>query len=571
MGLVLKSVSFNSNGDAQLGSLYCRADGNTPIAPDANITNGDMLIGVFEPSQLGATINITIEVENTEEQSMNVFITASETMGALFGDLQFPGFICPAKRSVKVTTAVNAAYLRNWAGQMQRFYHQWKWRYIRNHTKSFDLTETTELIYVIPHLPAQPWERNMQSYSPDEINYIWTGLLDICYKACFEYEQMNGQMPVTDEEYVAAFANELNQNPSFRYDTLHGASYYSKSINSGQMAVKLNKYLEDRRKLRNRLNCTDCATLLQITCRACGIDVSNVVMTGQQAGWTENYFDTNQIIAIGCKDWAFPFSAPGVHGGFAYHEITAFGGWNGHQTQIYDACLKIDDSDYPAKEEGEDPSYRKTPLLPCKINFAETGNNVVNVPLNNAYNPVPDCYRERLVCAGQNCNILKTCAVVSDIDLSVTLQKEATLIKNSYLETVREKYGLMENPLPKLEGSINVGKVEILSEEPFLGHCHMTEDYGRNQVYRMEYEQAELRIEVTYTYHENEAYVWLLHTLAHISNPHVRCVPIGDIGYAINSTFYLFVRKNVLFEISNEVEGSTTSVEPIARTICDSL
>lgn len=569
MGLVLESVSFNTNGAVRLGSLHCRINGNIPVAPAADIRAGDMPIGVFVPSELGPTISITIKVRNTQYEPMNVYISASETERNLFGDLQFPGFICPARSTCEVHTIASSAYLKQWARQMQRFHHQWKWRYIQNHTKSCDFAETTELIYVIPDLPKSPWETGSQPYSQDQIKYIWTGLLDICYNACLKYKLENRQMPATAQEYVTAFTDELNQNSSFRYDTEYGASYYTMRSNSEHLAVKLNKYLEDRQYLGNRLNCTDCATLVQITCRACGIRVSNAVMTGVQQQRQDGYFDTNQVIAIGCDQWAFPFSAPGEHGGFSYHEITAFDDKRDKNTHIYDACLLIDGGEYPSRSDG--PDYKKKPQLPCNIQFAGTAENMVSVPPGKPYQPNPNCYRERLVCDGQNCNILPYVAEVDDIDLSVALQKQTVLVQNSYLDFVRERYGLLENPLPHLVEDTNIQSLEILSKEPFSGHCLMVEDYGRCQIYRIEYEQTEFRVEVIFTLQESEAYARLVYALAQISCPYVYRVEMGDIGYAIDSTFYLFVRKNVLLRVSNEVEGSTVSAEPMARMICDSL
>ncbi len=59
MGLVLKSVSFTTNGDSRLGSIYCRKDLDTPIDPIAKLDNGEIhSVGVFVTNQIGTAFKI---------------------------------------------------------------------------------------------------------------------------------------------------------------------------------------------------------------------------------------------------------------------------------------------------------------------------------------------------------------------------------------------------------------------------------------------------------------------------------------------------------------------------------
>lgn len=572
MGLVLKSISFNTDGDAQLGSLHCRRDADTPISPAANIQNGDMPVGVFVPARLGVSINVEIEVENTEDQSMNVSVSASEITTPLLGDLAFPGANCPARSVIRLSAMANTANLRQWSGQLRCFQQQWKWRYTKNHMQSYDLTEMAGTVYVIPDLPALPWNSRAQQYSIYEADYIWTGILDICCNACVKYSRVLGHMPAAPGEYIEAFAYELNSNPSFRYDTMNGASYYSVKNGAGQLAVKLKKYLKDRQNLYNRLNCTDCATLVQIESRACGIEVSNAIMTGTQPGPPpRNGFLTNPILAIGYTDWAVPFSGPGSPGGFSYHEITAFDNTRSKDTLIYDACLQVDNNVHPSKMPGGMPPYQKNPLLPCGIAFAETNQHQVVVPLAQPYAPVPNCYRERLVSDGQFCNLVNNVYTIGFIDLSVALQMETVLDEDGYLDGIREKYGLEENPLPEMAMNGNVQKLELLEKEPFLNHCRLTENYGRSRVYQLDHNHAKFRLEVTFALNEREAYAQLVCALACISNPNICRAELGDAAFAIGDAFYLFVKNNVLVRFSRETEESAVSAEPMAHIICNSL
>jgi len=567
MGLILRSVSFNVNGDPTVGSLHCRKDGETPIYPVSGLKDGKIhSVGVFVPRVLGVNIIISIEVENTEDQIINAVVKASEvTAPLLFGDVNFLMTPCPPKSITKLSAVINTVYFKGMTDEIRFFEHRWKWTYTGNDLCSHDLTETTEDIYIIGGVPLLPWDVSVQAYSPYNINYVWTSLLDICCQASYQFNQTYGRYPNTPEEYISIFTWELNANPAFCYDTRIGDSYYTLNEDT----IKLQKYINDRsRFVQNKLNCYDCASLIQIECLACGVNADNVIMQGN--GPAGGYFDTNPIIAIGCTDWAIPFSGPGEHGGFAYHAVATIDPNRDQNTRIWDACLKLDAGDYPGLMPGAvPPPNTKDPQVALGEIFAETGNDVVNVPPNIPY--TGDFYRERLVCHGWNCNIQNMTLKIAYIDTAKTLQNKTIMKKNEWIENVKKRFGLEKNPLSKRVTNSEQNQQKFLSDFLLSKGCRLMEDYERNQVYEWQSEGTVFRVEFIVSLDEEEAYNHLLNLLACIANPNVVPANVGDLSFRIDDIYYVFIKNNILVRVSNETEESDASAENIAHIICNSL
>lgn len=568
MGLLLKSISLTLNGQADVGSLYCRIDAQTPINPMTEVSKGNILVGVFVPALLGENMSITIQVDNTEDTDIYATIQATEISESLLGNVYFSRDCFLRNSTTEISGSINTTQIKQYAWQTCRFQQQWEWFCFDDALQQFYLMTTTAYIYVIHDLPVSPWKAKFPMYNPYEANYIWTSLLDICCKACEEYSEVIGHPPDTLLEHVEAYTYGLNHNPHFRYDVINGASYYSLKSNAGQIAVKLQKYIQDHQYLYNKLNCSDCATLVQIECRACGIEITNAIMWGQQHFPDINHFDTNPIIAIGYQDWEIPFSGPKSHGGFSYHEFNS-NNLRDKTSPVYDACLKIDMSEYPSSM----PSERndKTPFLPLGIPFAATDNPMVQVDPKQPYSSDLPYYRERLVSDGQNCLLDNIPYTIAYIDVFTALQEETVLVEGGYLDNIRIKYELQDNPLPESGRHKKIQNPDLWLAEVLKGNHRLMENYGRNKVYQLWEDDTEFRLELTFSFNEREAYAQLLYALAGIANPNIQRVDLGDIAFAIGNRFYLFVKNNVLVRISNETEGSDVSAETIAHNICNSL
>ncbi len=566
MGLVLKSISFTTNGNSRLGSIYCRKDLDTPIDPIAKLDNDKIhSVGVFVSDKLEIAFEISIEIENTENYDINAAIKCTEeSEQALFGIVEFPGQIFKSRVTTRVSADVMAYNFKRVERKIYFFQQNLKWTYKIIGATSYELAETTADIYIIPTLPTEPWDSKIQEYSKYRTNYIWTSLLDVCREIYDGREKNYSHYLNTNEKYIAIFTDELNENIAFCYDVRNGSSYYK----ADTYTIKLQKYINDRaRFVKNKLNCYDCAGLIQIECSVYGIKAYNAIMRGPNPDNT--FFATNPIIAIGYKDWKVPFSDRGMPGGFAVHVVSTIDTTDPQNPKIWDACLKLDMGGTPWLVPSSDADLeRKIPIIPGGLKFAETIADEVNVPTNCEYKF--DFYRERLVCHKQKCKITKS-FLITDIDTAKALQNKATLKNNEWAENVKKRFDLEKNPLPTLVTESEQKKQEHLSDFLLENGCRLTEDYGRNQVYEWSYDDAVFRVEFIVSLDEEEAYIHLLNLLGCIVNPNVIPANVGDISFRIDDTFYLFVKNNVVLKVSNETEESDTSAENIAHIICNSL
>lgn len=565
MGLLLKSISFCDQGDKAKGSLYCRKDALNSIDPVAYLDNNTIeSIGVFVSSALANTISVTIEVENTGSKSINAMVKATEiSTPNLLGNIEFSGNVFPPHKTVVVHGSINTVYMKSCTEGMRFFEHKWKWQYTENGMRTYDMLESKEDIYTLARLPIGFWNTNPETYSPYKVEYIWTSLLDICCEVCNKYKMIHSSYPKTDEEYISMFTEELNENPAFKYDTTHGERYYNNCYDG----FKLQKFIRDRSAyLKNKLNCSDCASIVQIECMACGIKALNTVMSGLMRGY--QYFETNPIIAIGCTSWAVPFPTTSGTGGFSYHEVSTLDTTFNKDTRIWDACLKLDEGPFPSQMIPPS-SAAKIERLPLKKTFAETASKVVNVPPKKAY--TKQFYRERLVADTWQCELDKNAYEMKYIDMSLALRNKIVLPDSTYIESVKKQHGLEKNPLPKGTDKYSLEERQNIFSLPVFQQYSLLEDYGRNKIYGWQEDDAEFQLELIIAYDEEEAYHLLVRKLSGIANPHVKKVVMGDIAYRIGHTLYLFVKNNVLVKVTNETEGSQISAAGIAQAVCDLL
>ena len=561
MGLLLKSISFCDHGDMTKGSLHCRKDALNTIYPIAYLDNDTIeSVGVFVPSALANTMSITIEVENTDNKSINAMVKATEISAPnLLGNIEFPGKVFPPHTTVAVTGSINTSYIKSITTGVRFFEHKWKWQYRENGLRTYDMLESKEDIYTLANAPTGFWNTSAGDYSTQVVEYIWTSLLDICCEICYQYNMDKGNYPQTNVDYISMFTKELNGNPAFRYDTLHGRCFY----NNGADGFKLQKFVHDRSAyLGNKLNCSDCASIVQIECMACGIKAVNTVMSGSMTG--SQYFETNPIKAIGYSNWAIPFPSTSSPGGFSYHEVSTLDNTFNQNTRIWDACLKLDVGEYPSQM-----TSVKHAQLPVAMTYAETANKVVNVPTANPYNLM--FYRERLVADTWECELDNKEYRITYIDMSLALCNKYVLPDSTYIESVKKQHGLEKNPLPKVTEDYTLEERQNIFSLPVFQQFSLLEDYGRNKIYGWQEGDAEFQMELMISYDEEEAYHLLINELSGIANPNVEKDVIGDIAYRIGHTLYLFVKNNVLVKVTNETEGSQVSAAGIAQAVCDLL
>jgi hypothetical protein len=117
--------------------------------------------------------------------------------------------------------------------------------------------------------------------------------------------------------------------------------------------------LKGGKGLGNRVNCTDCATIVSTFSNILGCNLWQSRMFSDMS----YQFGLNPILAIGYKVWQTACNGPG----FGYHEVA----WKGNCTEndeLFDACLQVDGDNDPT---ANDPLH--SALLPTNMLFGNPG------------------------------------------------------------------------------------------------------------------------------------------------------------------------------------------------------
>lgn len=214
------------------------------------------------------------------------------------------------------------------------------------------LGKTTHRCYLSLGQPNEPWDP--MSTDPADRNLVWTDVLDIAFdwaKACKDIDTA-----------CEAITSNLYESGRFSYDTENGASNYTTASDYFECEEFVER-IQGGDGYGEKLNCTDCATIVSTLANALGANLYQVQLMYM--------FKVNPIQAIGTDYWNPPFN-----GGFSYHEIA----WNGELDEkglIYDACLKVNESSptlpvrmpYDGQESSMSKLYRSHLAVPGETGY----------------------------------------------------------------------------------------------------------------------------------------------------------------------------------------------------------
>jgi concanavalin A-like lectin/glucanase superfamily protein len=226
-------------------------------------------------------------------------------------------------------------------------------------------------IYVLLARPMSPW---VQGANPAEKQLPWTDLLD--YACLWAYGT------TTPDAAIQAITRRVNRSLNLTYDDPGGGRtfYTDNAMPNNFLATEFIDFLKTGGGRGNRVNCTDCATIVTSLVNILGTNVFASTMSDTPLPGTHG-FACNKILAIGTTtNWAVPFGR-----GFSYHEVVWTGGGSSLTDKIYDACLQVDTS--------SNPWNPTTPVGGLALNwiFAKVG---AVVPIQPPYTDMT--YRERL-------------------------------------------------------------------------------------------------------------------------------------------------------------------------------
>ena len=211
----------------------------------------------------------------------------------------------------------------------------WEWQY-RQHEKASWTTfaKTSHRIYTVLRVPKRPWLQH--PYTPDNTQLPWTEVLDF---ACDWAKESK------DPDQAAAKVTK-----SFRdVEKVFFISYDLSAFYSG-LNFDCTAFLDLIRGgigIGNKLNCSDCATVVSTFANILGCSLWQSTMDGTY-GMT---FPTNPIRLFGRTCWR--------PSNFGSHEVA----WKGRCTEcesFFDATLELDGDDFPTH-----PPQK--PLLPRNI------------------------------------------------------------------------------------------------------------------------------------------------------------------------------------------------------------
>ncbi len=214
----------------------------------------------------------------------------------------------------------------------------WQWQYRRDAQDSWkNLEKSCHTIYVVHNVPKRPWLQ--EPYDEDNKQLPWTDVLDYaCHWANHTHQP---------DEAAARVTSSLRDVEKVFLIVYDPSSFYSDPNFDCTAFLQL---LKDGIGKGNRLNCSDCATVVSTFANilGCALWQSTMDMTG-----TANTFRTNPIRLFGRTCWR--------ETNFVMHEV-AWKARCSERDSLFDATLELDGDDRPSKPP-------QTPLLPRNLRF----------------------------------------------------------------------------------------------------------------------------------------------------------------------------------------------------------
>jgi hypothetical protein len=207
----------------------------------------------------------------------------------------------------------------------------WTWEYQVDEGAWEPMAVSNHRIYVLLDRPTGPWVQ-----APDSINLNlpWTDILDrVCHA-----DWAGGA--ITADDAAARITTKVNDNANLVYD---GGSHYiftNPLFFQYFQCSQFLTFLATGVGGGNRVNCTDCASIVTTFANAIGCSLYTWRMSDRSG--QPQPFKCNPIIAIGANAWAPPFGGDG----YAYHEVAFKSDW-GLIAFVNDACLKVNTGTTP--------------------------------------------------------------------------------------------------------------------------------------------------------------------------------------------------------------------------------
>lgn len=194
----------------------------------------------------------------------------------------------------------------------------WKWQYNLNDAGWVDFGTTNFMVYTVMSRPGAPWS---SSNNVSDTQLPWTDVLDVTGV----WARGAQTADEVQQRITAAVYNLGESSPAvIRYDTVSGATNYAYP---DFRCTEFLKRLNGEVALGNKVNCTDCATIVS--------SFTNILGGRLLQSRMGNNFALRDLRAIGTKTWAVPFN-----GFFSYHEVA----WENpcdENDNLYDACLQL--------------------------------------------------------------------------------------------------------------------------------------------------------------------------------------------------------------------------------------
>lgn len=394
-GIQLDSIRFNHDTMWVADAIAARKNWNTdpPEKDWSNTSEKNNSFAVYSAERVwknNKPVPITVAVKfvykqaNDKNDGQKIYLRAVETENQLLGtsnDIKIT-----STRQLKGDILFTFPNHKAGANGITKKELSIKWQAKCDTEDWKDINTTKHTFYVILGYPTAPWGNISKKATMSKISLPWTDILD---RLADKVEGIK-----TKEKLAEKITQMVNADFGMKYENLGGRTCYQGSMpgDNGIMweTVAITDFLD--KKSLMRVNCTDCASVVSTLANIYGCNLDQRIMSSDQA--MEAGFYCNPILAIGWKSegWKKPFVDEYGRGGFRYHEVaavtdTSAKGEKGNK--IYDACLKVNETDTPWKISGG--TKKPEGMLPVKMSFS-----AYDKPDHTRATVEKDSYREHL-------------------------------------------------------------------------------------------------------------------------------------------------------------------------------